>query len=93
MKTLEIKSLPDEWVDRDQMVLHACFQLLEDFVEQELSNPRCCRRHEGPELEELYAWWQRRKAQDDADWISGEQYREDSAKLIELMKLRYLLWT
>ncbi len=33
---LKIKSLNDGWRDKDSVLLHACFQLLEDFVEDEL---------------------------------------------------------
>ena len=32
---LKIESLPDSWRDKDGVILHACFQLLKDFVEQE----------------------------------------------------------
>ncbi len=33
---LKIESLPDGWRDKDHVLLHACFQLLSDFVEQEI---------------------------------------------------------
>lgn len=32
---LKNKSLDDEWCDKDIVMLHACFLLLEDCVEQE----------------------------------------------------------
>lgn len=37
MRILEIESLPpsDVWVDRDFVMLHSCFQILKDCVEQE----------------------------------------------------------
>lgn len=33
---LKIKSLDKGWRDKDSVLLHACFQLLSDFVEQEI---------------------------------------------------------
>lgn len=33
---LKIASLTDGWRDKDSVLLHACFQLLSDFVEQEM---------------------------------------------------------
>ncbi len=33
---LKIESLPEGWRDKDHVLLHACFQLLSDFVEQEI---------------------------------------------------------
>lgn len=33
---LKIKTLDEGWCDKDHVMLHACFQLLSDFVEQEL---------------------------------------------------------
>jgi len=33
---LKIKSLSKGWRDKDSVLLHACFQLLSDFVEQEI---------------------------------------------------------
>lgn len=32
---LKIRSLDDGWCDKDVVMLHACFQLLEDCVEEE----------------------------------------------------------
>ena len=33
---LKIESLDKGWCDKDHVLLHACFQLLSDFVEQEI---------------------------------------------------------
>jgi hypothetical protein len=33
---LKIDSLDDGWCDKDQVLLHACFRLLSDFVEKEM---------------------------------------------------------
>ena len=35
MKYLKIKTLEKGWHDKDEVLLHAAFQLLTDFVEQE----------------------------------------------------------
>ena len=35
MKTLKIQSLSSEYVDRDELLLHASFQILKDFIEKE----------------------------------------------------------
>ena len=35
MKTLKIKSLGSEYIDKDEVMLHACFQLLVDYVTKE----------------------------------------------------------
>jgi len=37
MRNLKIHSLPSakEWVDRDEIMLHACFQILVDFIDKE----------------------------------------------------------
>jgi hypothetical protein len=37
MKHLKIKSLEKGWCDRDDLILHAAFQRLADFVEKELT--------------------------------------------------------
>jgi len=37
MRILKIESLPNatQWVDRDHIMLHACFRILQDCVEKE----------------------------------------------------------
>lgn len=35
---LKIKTLPRHWMDRDEVMLHACFQILCDYVERECNN-------------------------------------------------------
>jgi hypothetical protein len=35
MMTLKIKTLSNNWHDKDEVLLHAAFQILVDFVEQE----------------------------------------------------------
>jgi hypothetical protein len=63
MKILRIRTLEKGWCDKDEMLLHASFQLLVDFIERE--NPdRVCDWDADPdqqrawkEISELYRWW------------------------------------
>lgn len=91
MRYLKIESLPTErdcWTDRDQIMLHACFQILKDFVDKEDG------LNEGDgkfrkEVRALYDWWSKRS---DEDW-THDQHIEDDAMLARLMKIRTRLWT
>jgi hypothetical protein len=63
MKVLKINTLEKGWCDKDEMMLHAVFQLLVDFVEQEKpdevvdwsSYPE--HKHAWKEIRSLYRWW------------------------------------
>lgn len=46
MKYLKIHTLEKGWQDRDEIMLHAVFQVLADFLEQEKPEG-CSRDHEG----------------------------------------------
>jgi hypothetical protein len=91
MRQLKIKSLPNRkiWVDKDEEMLHACFQLLVDYIEEEKGDTHCCyETHKDfvDELRFLYDWWKVRSiAETDSD--------EDDEMLIRLMKIRKALWT
>jgi hypothetical protein len=43
MRVLKIESLPSakEWIDRDEIMLHSCFQILKDCVEKEKVDTHC----------------------------------------------------
>lgn len=61
MRTLKINSLPPskQWVDRDELMLHACFQILEDFIEKEKGDTHCnyeTHKQFVDELRFLYKW-------------------------------------
>ena len=65
---LKIDSLTDGWCDKDHVLLHACFQLLCDFVEKEMLvqdnidwNATEEIKNAKKEIDELYAWWQESK--------------------------------
>lgn len=53
-----IKTLSPDYHDKDEILLHACFQLLVDWVERE-HGPEWWGAIDGPlvELKALYDWW------------------------------------
>jgi hypothetical protein len=93
MRILKIKSLPSakEWIDRDIMILHACFQLLEDYVILEDGCNHCSYEAHAESVDEvmfLHNWWQTRKLE-----IYQMDDNEDDEMLLRLMKVRRFLWT
>lgn len=96
MRTLKITTLPSvkeqPWCDRDYMMLHACFQLLVDWVEQEDGLNHCnysAHKESVDVLKGLYDWW--KSVEDyDSDFEGSE---ESQAKLELLVKYRQFLWT
>jgi hypothetical protein len=99
MRILKIESLPTAkvWIDRDEIMLHACFQILKDFMEKENLLPidseeiKDADDENFAEVKFLYQWWNNRINNDDNYTI--EQSKEDSEMLIRLMKIRTYLWT
>jgi hypothetical protein len=63
VKILKIHTLDKGWHDRDEVLLHAAFQILVDFVEQEQPdkivdwNATEEHRHAWKEIRSLYRWW------------------------------------
>lgn len=93
MRILKIDSLPSiiHWIDKDEIMLHACFQLLQDCVEKEQVDTRCnYEEHKNivDEIRFLYKWWLKRKNDEDFD-----NYNEDNEMLYRLIKIRLFLWT
>jgi len=94
MRYLRINSLPPskDWVDRDEIMLHACFQILEDCVEKENVDTHCnyeAHKDFVDEVRFLYQWWKERK---EKEW-DDNQMDEDDEMLFRLMKIRTALWT
>lgn len=93
MRNLKITTLPtakEAWIDRDMIMLHACFQLLVDFVEKEDGlNHWSYESYKEPmdELRCLYDWWKENK-----NTISIDDEVADE-NLIRLVKLKGYLWT
>lgn len=63
MKILKIHTLEKGWCDKDHVMLHAVFQLLVDFVEQEKPdqivdwNSDPVHKQAWKEIRSLYRWW------------------------------------
>ena len=93
MRILKINSLPNskEWVDRDCVMLHACFQLLVDYVEKENGLKHCNYETHNESIDELsflYKWWKKRRKH--IYLLEGE---EDQKMIERLIKIREFLWT
>jgi hypothetical protein len=92
MRILKIESLQPikevPWVDRDFLMLHACFQILKDFVEEEDGLNHADDDEFNAEVKELYDWWCRQDygTQEIAD-------KKDIEMLDRLIKIRCQLWT
>lgn len=57
-----VKTLPPTWVDRDELLLHAAFQILDDFVKKErpfewFDTEDSQHAKEWIELDKLHVWW------------------------------------
>ena len=97
---LKIESLPDGWRDKDEIILHACFQLLKDFVEKEKDiieqidwkhNEET--RKAKAEIDFLYSWWKERfHDEEDFDKVN-QRYEENNQMLKRLIDIRKYLWT
>ena len=63
MKTLRIHTLSRGWHDRDELLLHASFEVLVDFVEREhpetITDWNATKDHKQAwrEISSLYKWW------------------------------------
>lgn len=62
---LTVRTLKAGWHDKDKIMLHAAFQLLVDFVEEESPaklidwNHDAAHRRAWTEIRDLYRWWTR----------------------------------
>jgi hypothetical protein len=95
MRILQIASLPTakQWVDRDEIMLHSCFQILKDCIEKEKVDTHCnydTHKHFVDEARFLYKWWKKRVK---LKKMVCDQHVEDNAMLLRLMKIRLMLWT
>ncbi|OGQ68637.1 MAG: hypothetical protein A2W73_09440 [Deltaproteobacteria bacterium RIFCSPLOWO2_12_55_13] len=62
--TLKIHTLKKGWHDKDEILLHAAFQLLVDFIEKEHPerigwNANKIHRDAWREIKSLYKWWKK----------------------------------
>ena len=64
---LKINTLKDRWHDKDEVLLHAAFQLLVDFMEQEHPeqitdwNASEFYKQAWREIKGLYTWWKKKR--------------------------------
>ena len=92
---LKIDTLNNEWRDKDSVMLHACFQLLKDFVEDEVSigntDWNTDEKHRGAkvEIDDLYNWWAKYS---ESDIPNEENPGIENDMLIRLIKVRWALW-
>ena len=94
MRTLKINTLKSvkeaPWIDRDMIMLHACFQLLTDFIVKEKglehSNYEYYKEHID-ECRYLYNWWKENKDTVGIDNPVADEH------LMRLVKIRGFLWT
>ena len=94
---LKIESLNGDWRDKDSILLHACFQILKDFVEKEdlvLGNTDWNaderNRLAKTEIDELYKWW---ISYTESDIPEEDNFELENSMLIRLIKIRWALWT
>ncbi len=92
-----IESLTENWCDKDVAILHVCFQLLKNFVEQEDEMIQVIdweqtqdTKKAKEEIYYLYNWWLERAKKEDLD---QEQYNKDTEMLKRLIEIRKHLWT
>ncbi len=94
---LKIDSLSEEWCDKDSVMLHACFQLLKDFIEKEdIQHSRndwnADEKHIAAksEIDELYNWW---ASYSESGVPDEDSFELENSMLIRLIKVRWALWT
>lgn len=89
MRILKIHSLSNKYTDRDMIMLHACFQILVDFVVEEGLGEFDYEYHKESidECKYLYNWWQENKETVGIDDEIADEH------LQRLIKIRGFLWT
>src|ERR1051326_2023089 len=99
---LKIETLDEGWCDKDHVLLHACFQLLSDFVEKEMLvnhfpdwNADEATRDARKEIEALYHWWQERKQMEEPKSFDEDYalYIKENEMLKRLIAVRMYMWT
>lgn len=95
MRILRIESLPNtkQWIDRDEIMLHVCFQILKDFIEKENGDTHCnyeAHKDFVDEIRFLNNWWYERNSRTE---FAVDYEIEDNEMLSRLIKVRGSLWT
>lgn len=94
--TVRPKCLGHTFCDRDVLLFHCAFQILCDFIEKEkpydhFDTENSHNKKEWIELKELYYWYKTMPKPE--CYLTNENYDLCNEKLIELVKLRKMLWT
>lgn len=96
-KRLKIDTLDNKWHDQDQIMLHAAFQCLTNYIEKEKPGEVIDWRGTGAEaydawqeMSRLYCWW---KTRDHDAWWTDEDDTMDDVMLERLVAIRGYLWT
>jgi len=95
-KRLKISTLNSQWHDQDQIMLHAAFQCLVDYIEKE--KPDEVVDWEGTGLDALEAWWEMQllywwwKTRDHNSWCEEDDDMDD-IMLKRLVEIRGYMWT
>ena len=106
--TVVCRDLPSTWHDRDDLLLHTAFQILEDFIQKEQpwqftgdvyagylecgEERALLEQEEWATIRELYDWWQDYKHQVEMG-LFFDDYREQNQMLHKLIDIRGNLWT
>jgi hypothetical protein len=97
-----ISTLTAGWCDKDHVLLHACFQLLSDFVEKEMADSWWVNWQQDEvhssakkEIDILYAWWKEWQIKVNNDRFLHEptDYEKENEMLKRLIDVRKFLWT
>jgi len=101
MKYLKINSLEKGWQEWDELMLHAAFQCLVNFMEKD--DPGIVywdstkkMKKVWIEIQELYKWWTKERPEREKNIelsMSDESDKEDQKNFQRLIKIRGYLWT
>lgn len=86
---LEITTLNDGWHDADEIILHACFQCLVNWVEKENGLTHCVYTAHKEQMDEctvLYNWWK-------TNHVIDYDNEETDKMLQRLINIKNFLWT
>ncbi|WP_066800695.1 hypothetical protein [Moraxella oblonga] len=102
---LKISTLNQEWYDKDGVLLHACFQLLVNFIHEETSfinkdiedfidwEENENRKLAKQEMLFLYDWWQKYNSEEFRSLPNWEDDELENEMLKRLIDVRWAMWT
>lgn len=93
---IALTGLNADWEEIDTMMLYACFNLLERFVQEEMHltdwEVSDVQQRVKQEIDDLSVWWNQRKLAHQ-DLEEEEQQQEDTEMLLRLIQIRTYLWS